>query len=108
MKKSGASLTAMCVAWVLVSCVFRQVYHAILAVTNQTTWEAFRSQHITYLKGVPKGSLPFSRGACKNLRTFFFPPPDRLLRWRVLPQPSDSSRAHAWCANCFRYGCMPF
>ena len=106
-------------------------YHTILALTNQTTWEApaphpspsrrgvvlpephrggsgwqaFRADHISYLRNVPRGTLPFDRGLQQNLRLFFWPPQERCLQWRLLPAVSGHE-SRSWCAACQQAGCM--
>jgi hypothetical protein len=82
------------------------VSHAYLAITNQTTWEAMRKSSISYLRGVPQGVFPFSRGACWNLKTFFAPlfrttPP---LEW-VPAKPPYGPAHQIWCLENEYYSC---
>jgi len=69
-------------------------YHTYLAVSAQTTWEAFRMTKITYLEGLPEDSNPFNRGLRTNLRLFFFPPRDRLIKWNVSREEDPTAWAH--------------
>eukprot|EP00192_Tetraselmis_astigmatica_P012190 CAMPEP_0117681914 /NCGR_PEP_ID=MMETSP0804-20121206/19291_1 /TAXON_ID=1074897 /ORGANISM="Tetraselmis astigmatica, Strain CCMP880" /LENGTH=409 /DNA_ID=CAMNT_0005491813 /DNA_START=234 /DNA_END=1463 /DNA_ORIENTATION=+ len=49
-------------------------YHSYLVATNQTTYELIRegSSAAYYLRHVPKGVAPFSRGVAANIRSFLF------------------------------------
>lgn len=49
------------------------LYHSILILTAQTTWEQMRRPYISYLKHLPVGYNPFSKGAIKNIIEFFTP-----------------------------------
>ena len=44
--------------------------HVRWAMYNVTTWELSRRDRITYMKGYPVGSYPFSRGWLENLKEF--------------------------------------
>eukprot|EP00850_Spirogloea_muscicola_P014008 SM000098S25088 [mRNA] locus=s98:181533:184867:- [translate_table: standard] len=45
-------------------------FHSYLAVTNQTTYERTRKKRIAYLRTVPDGVHPFSKGCWTNLHIF--------------------------------------
>jgi hypothetical protein len=47
------------------------LYHAYLACTNQTTYEASFRDRVPYLKNLPEHTWPFSHGVASNLREFF-------------------------------------
>ena len=47
------------------------LYHTLLIVTNQTTWEHMSRHRITYLKYLPAGYNPFSEGIIKNVVDFY-------------------------------------
>lgn len=47
------------------------IYHSILISTAQTTWEQMRRERITYLKYLPKGVNPFSKGFTRNWKSFW-------------------------------------
>jgi len=44
--------------------------HTWLMLTNGTTFEMEKREHVEYLKGAEMCDLPFSRGLCGNLRLF--------------------------------------
>lgn len=47
------------------------LYHSLLLVTAQTTWEHMRRPYISYLKYLPIGYNPFSQGLINNIVEFF-------------------------------------
>uniref|UniRef100_A0A0E0DH40 S-acyltransferase n=1 Tax=Oryza meridionalis TaxID=40149 RepID=A0A0E0DH40_9ORYZ len=71
------------------------IFHAYLALTNQTTYEIARRKRISYLREVPSRVHPFSKGICRNLydlciskqRGFFLEavPPLEVLQARARP-----------------------
>lgn len=46
------------------------IVHTWLMLTNGTTFEMEKREHVEYLKGAEMCDLPFSRGLCGNLRLF--------------------------------------
>lgn len=77
------------------------LYHAYLACTNQTTYEAAFRGRVPYLKNVPEHTWPFSHGVAANLRQFFClraPPAYHLRPIEQLQEEEDA--ALGGCARC--------
>ena len=47
------------------------LYHTFLVLTAQTTWEQMKRGGISYLRHLPVGYNPFSKGVVKNIGEFF-------------------------------------
>jgi len=71
----GSANKALITALILWLVFFAQaaffVFHTFLALANLTTHEFLRADTIDYLYNTEDFDLPFSRGLCGNLRTFF-------------------------------------
>ena len=46
------------------------LYHTLLITSGMTTWEHLRRSRISYLKYLPQGYNPFSKGCIKNISEF--------------------------------------
>jgi palmitoyltransferase len=79
-------------------------YHTYLLLTNQSTWEFTRRSQISYLRGYPKGFLPFDKGAWQNIKMAFFHNHKR--REWVAPsvEYAKSHQTFNWCDNQY-YSC---
>ena len=47
------------------------VYHTVLILSGQSTWEQTRREDIDYIKKFKKGYDPFNEGMLKNIKTVF-------------------------------------
>ena len=64
------------------------VYHCILITYGITTWEQMRKSRINYLKYLPPGYNPFSKGFWENWK-YFFKESTRLTEEETLQEWSD-------------------
>ena len=85
-------------------------FHSYLAATNQTTWEVSRRDHVPYLRNVPRGVAPFSRGsAWRNVPEMCCPPDNSgALLHPALPPRAEleaMARRESWADNRI-YSCF--
>jgi len=63
------------------------LFHSLLIVTNQTTWEYTRKDTLNYLRIYPKNFHPFSKGVLENIKMVFFHG-NKVRLWE-LPPPQE-------------------
>lgn len=76
------------------------LFHSYLAMTNQTTYEKTRRRRISYLKDIPDGVHPFSKGCTGNIKSFCCTPyvtPSEKYRVYALPTQEELARAQRCC-----------
>jgi hypothetical protein len=76
------------------------LYHAYLACTNQTTYEASFRDRVPYLKNLPEHTWPFSRGVAANLYEFFCRREPVVYRLKSMEQLEAEEAACGRCGCC--------
>lgn len=61
------------------------IFHSYLILTNQITYEVLRKRRIPYMRNIPEGVFPFSKGACRNSYEFCCA---RSSKYRMEPLPT--------------------
>ncbi|KAL3376150.1 hypothetical protein AABB24_002874 [Solanum stoloniferum] len=61
------------------------IFHSYLILTNQITFEVLRKRRIPYMRNIPEGVFPFSKGACRNSYEFCCA---RSSKYRMEPLPT--------------------
>lgn len=69
-RNAAALVFVACLAAISIFLTALLLFHSYLVVTNQTTYETTRRKRISYLRNVPDGVNPFSRGPLHNVLTF--------------------------------------
>ncbi|CAM6104822.1 unnamed protein product [Calypogeia fissa] len=69
------------------------LFHTYLAFTNQTTYEKTRRKRISYLRAVPDGINPFSKGCTNNVQSFCCTPSDAPGPFYAVPTNQDIEAA---------------
>jgi len=64
------------------------LFHTMLILTNQTTWEFTRKDTLSYLRMYPKSYHPFSKGTFGNIKMIFFHG-NKIRQWELPPIPES-------------------
>ena len=77
------------------------VFHLNLMATNTTTWESARRDRISYLRALPDGVNPFSKGVWSNSAAFCCGPKPQDFEWPTDDEIRARGRAaevqSIWC-----------
>jgi len=66
------------------------LFHTMLILTNQTTWEFTRKTTLSYLRMYPRSFHPFSKGGFENIKMIFFHG-NKTRKWELPPIPVESN-----------------